>query len=155
MSNKKVCIDLRPLQVGHENRGIGMFLRSVLENITDNDNHYLFYAFEDQNPLTQLGIKTNVAFDIVTTPRLKNEIKQVADVVDVIKLQFHRFKPLKKFKPDVFIQFDFKLGTPNWRKVKKVLIAYDLIPLTFRSDYLPKPSSAFRIANGKKAKIKA
>lgn len=153
---KNICFDLRPLQVGHENRGIGMVIKSILNNLKDEDNNYLFYIFEDDNPLDRLKIKPLIGkYSLVTTPRLANEIKNPKDLIDIIKLQFHKFKPLKKYQPDVFIQFDFKLNIPNWKHTQKIAIAYDLIPLVMKNDYLPSPSFAFRNTVGKKAKIKS
>ena len=68
---KTVCLDLRALQIGHQNRGIGMYIKSVLEHLPeDPDIYYLFYCFENTNPVQDLGISTNVNYTLVLRPSL-------------------------------------------------------------------------------------
>lgn len=153
--SKVICFDLRPLQIGHENRGIGMVIKSILDNLTDTENEYIFYTFEKNNPIESLGLEPKISYKIVTTPTVKTSIKHPFDVIDVTKLTFHKFHALRAFKPDVFIQFDFTLGLPRWRKTRTFIFAYDLIPLIMRSEYLPSPLFAFNRALGKKSKIKS
>lgn len=144
--SKIICFDLRPLQIGHENRGIGMVVKSVLENLPDDDTKYLFYAFKKNNPIKSLGIKVGTKnYKIVYSPTLKHEVKKLPDMIDGIKMMHHTFKPLKKYRPDAFVQFDAYLGVPKWRHTKKYVVGYDLIPMIMRNEYLPSPISALRI----------
>lgn len=152
---KIICLDLRSLQIGHENRGIGMVIKGILENLHDDNNKYLFYIFEHSDPIRDLEIKATVKYQLVKTPQLHNEIKKISDLCDSFRLQFHRFSNLKKYKPDVFVQFDFKLGLPHWRNIKKYVYAYDLIPLIMKNDYIPSATFAVSRAVGKRAKLKA
>jgi glycosyltransferase involved in cell wall biosynthesis len=62
---------------------------------------------------------------------------------------------LRAHKPDVFVQFDFHLGIPRFRKTKTIAIAYDLIPLLMRNEYLPSVRFAWNHSAGKKAKLRA
>lgn len=134
---KTICFDLRALQIGHEKRGIGMYLRSVLENMPSDDNKYLFYCFDKSNPIEALNIKLNINYEIVKTPSLNTILSSPLRVLDIIKLINHRFRPLKKYRPDVFVQFDFTLGIPKWKNTKTVVIGHDLIPLIQKNEYLP------------------
>lgn len=154
--SKIICLDLRPLQIGHQNRGIGMVIKSILLNLEDSKNNYIFYIFDKNNPLESLGIDLKIKnYQIIKTPTIKTEVKKFSDLVSSYKLVFHRFKSLKKYKPDLFIQFDFTLGLPKWKGIKTVEFAYDLIPLILQNEYLPSPFFAVRHSVGKRAKIKA
>ena len=150
MAHRTVCFDLRCLQMGHESRGIGMHVRSILEHLTVNpDVSYVFYVFDESNPVEKLGIKLNVPYTLVETKTVKKSIDSPKDIYHLSKIILHRFKPLAAAPPDVFIQFDLMLGLPAYPNTKTVLIAYDLIPLLFRSEYLPTPLQAFRTAPGR------
>ena len=152
---KTICLDLRALQVGHQNRGIGMHIRSILENLPESDDRYLFYCFDESSPIEKLGIKTKVNYKIIQSPTINTSITSFDSLLNIPKLIFHRFGPLRSLKPDVFVQFDFMLGLPRWRGVRKVMIGYDLIPLIMRNDYLPGVRHAWNHTAGKKQKIKA
>ncbi len=153
--SKIVAIDLRALQIGHENRGVGMVIINSLENLKDDLNHYLFYMFDSSNPIEDLNIKIGqLNYTVVTTPYLKINMKKISDIPTVLKLIFHRFKELRQFKPDYFVQFDFNLGAPRDKKIKIISIAHDLIPLIMPNVYLPSPSLAASRAHGKKQKLK-
>jgi len=152
---KKVCIDLRCLQIGHESRGIGMHARSILERLEDREDlQYIFYTFEGSDPVIDNDIRVSVPYTIVTTPAVKKSIDRPQDFFEVAKIVWHRYKPLQKNKPDIFLQFDFMLGMPRWKQTKTILIAYDLIPLLLHDEYLPTPLAAFRQAKGILLKFK-
>ncbi len=153
---KTICFDLRALQIGHEHRGIGMVARSLLENINDDENKYIFYIFDNNNPIKELGIKLNIKkYKTVKTPKLKTVVRKPSDMIDAYRLSHHTFKELSNEKPDVFLQFDPALGVPGWRKTKTFCYGYDLIPLVMRNEYLPSPALAYNQAIGKKSKIKS
>lgn len=134
---KTICFDLRALQIGHQNRGIGMYARSVLEHLPRCDDQYLFYCFDKNNPIEELGIKTAVNYRIVYTPTIKTALGSPKDILGVYRLANHRFKLLRPEQPDIFIQFDFTLGLPHWHHTKTIVVGYDLIPLIMRQEYLP------------------
>lgn len=154
--SKTICFDLRPLQIGHENRGIGMVVKSILENIVDDENKYIFYTFDNNNPLKVLNIKPQINYEIVETKTLKTVIKHPVDFISTFQLVFHRFGKLKSYHPDIFVQFDFMLGLPTWRSTTTYTIAYDLIPLIMKKEYLPSPLFAWSNRIGRKrSKLKA
>jgi glycosyltransferase involved in cell wall biosynthesis len=133
-----------------------MVVKSILENIIDTENKYIFYVFDKSNPLEILNIKPQVDFEIVETKTLKTVIKKPLDFISTFQLVFHRFERLKPYRPDIFIQFDFMLGLPAWRSTKTYTIAYDLIPLIMKKEYLPSPLFAWSNRIGRKrSKLKA
>ncbi len=134
---KTICFDLRALQIGHENRGIGMYIKSVLENLPADDNKYVFYVFDKSNPVEKLGIELNNSYEIIETATIKTVLNSPRELPGLIRLINHRFHPLKKIKPDVFVQFDFTLGAPRWKQTQNIIIGYDLIPLIMKNEYLP------------------
>lgn len=156
MKNKTIVFDLRALQIGHQDRGIGMVIRSLIEHTKNDSSDYVFYIFDDSDPIKDLSINTNgLKFKYIKTPRLKTSIKSPGDIKDILKLTFLSFKELRSIKFDTFVQFDFNLGAPKFSGAKIVTVAYDLIPLIMAKEYLPTPFFAFSHTNGKKAKIKA
>jgi glycosyltransferase involved in cell wall biosynthesis len=153
---KRIVLDLRSLQIGHENRGIGMVIRSFLAELEDDDNEYIFYTFDTSNPIEKLGLNMKLSnYTIVTSPTLNTSVKSFSDLKGMFKLTFHTFAPLRRYRPHVFVQFDHNLGLPRFFSTKKVIFGYDVIPLIMKNEYLPTPSFAFTHTAGKKAKIKA
>ena len=150
-----ICFDLRALQIGHESRGIGMYIKSLLENLPADNNQYVFYAFDRNDPIQELGIKLNFDYRLVTTQTIKTSLNSPHDVFGLIKLAYHSFGALKNEKPDIFVQFDFTLGIPKWKGLKTIVIGYDLIPLIKKNEYLPGIFFAWQHSAGKKAKLRA
>jgi glycosyltransferase involved in cell wall biosynthesis len=150
-----ICFDLRAIQIGHEKRGIGMYIRSVLENLPLDDSTYIFYTFDKNDPVKDLDIDVKFDYIRVTTPTIKTTLNKPTDIFGLLRLVNHSFGPLKKYRPDVFVQFDFTLGIPRWRKTKTITIGYDLIPLIRKNEYLPSISFAWQHSLGKKAKLRA
>ncbi len=152
----KICFDLRPLQIGHENRGIGMHIKSVLSNLPSDESYeYIFYHFEDNNPMENLNIVAGASYTSITTPRLATQVSGVSTIVDILKLTSHSFKELRGQNINTFVQFDFMLGIPKIKGMETVIIGYDLIPLIFKNVYMPNIPQALGHATGKKAKIRA
>lgn len=149
-----ICFDLRCLQIGHESRGVGMHVRSIIEHLKPEDGiEYVFYVFDDYDPVQRLDLKLQVPYRLVKTPRVKKSIDRPQDFYQLSKIIWHKFTPLRAEHVDVFVQFDFMLGLPSIPRTKTVLIAYDVIPLIFSSEYLPTPRYALRNSRGT-AKLK-
>lgn len=152
----KVCFDLRALQIGHENRGIGMFAKSLLEHLpADKNMEYVFYAFDKNNPIDKLGMKFPSPYQLVTTNTIKTSVEQPKDFLGMLRLINHRFSNLKSVSPDIFVQFDFNLGAPKWKGIRNIVFGYDLIPLIMKNDYLPSARYAWAHTVGNKGKFKA
>jgi hypothetical protein len=93
---RTIAFDLRPLQIGHENRGIGMVIKSILVNLEDNENTYLFYIFDKSNPLKEAGITPRLKhYEMVETPSLKTVVGSPKDIIAAVKLAYHKFRALK------------------------------------------------------------
>ncbi len=150
-----ICFDLRALQIGHENRGIGMYLRSLLENIEDTGNKFIFYLYDSSNPIEDLDINVKFDYEIITTSFIDQIVRKPSDLINIYRSRRHNFKELVKIKPDVFVQFDHSLGIPKWKGVKTVVVGYDLIPLIMKNQYNPSVSYAWRNSNGLSSKARA
>jgi glycosyltransferase involved in cell wall biosynthesis len=154
--SKTICFDLRALQIGHENRGIGMYVSSVLEHLpADSANRYVLYCFDKGNPIEELGLQLAFDYELVQTATVTTVFESPRQVLDIIRLVYHRFTPLRRIKPNVFVQFDAQLGLPRWRKTKKIVIGYDLIPLIMRNEYNPSVRYAWCHSVGHRTKARA
>lgn len=149
-----ICLDLRALQTGHQNRGIGMFIKSVLEHIPASDDKYLLYMFASSDPIKELDLKLKFKYEVITTPHIKTALGSPKDIFGLIKLVNHSFKPLSHSRPDAFMQFDFTLGLPKWKNTKTIVMGYDLIPLIKKNEYLPNIRFAWQHSAGKRAKLR-
>jgi glycosyltransferase involved in cell wall biosynthesis len=145
---KKIAIDLRVLQIGHQYRGIGAHLMALLNNFNDlqeaGRHKFFFYINENQdNPLDILDIDvSNLDYDLIKVCRpepggsWKRKLQKAA--IKSLDLLVKKDIGLPRLREmDVFLQLDFNLGLPSKRKVKGVLVAYDLIPWVMAENYLP------------------
>lgn len=153
--SRVICFDIRALQIGHQNRGIGMYVSSLLEHLPSTDDKYVLYCFDKNNPVEELGLKLRFDYELVQTATVNTVFESPTKIFDILRLVYHRFAPLKKIKPDTFVQFDAQLGLPHWRITKKIVIGYDLIPLIMRNEYNPSVRYAWRHSLGRRAKIRA
>lgn len=152
---KKIGIDLRALQVGHEFRGIGANVRSLLEAMFLEpdfvENELYFYFYDTTNPLELLRIPEQLKYSSIIIenkkdPR-KNKTKPQKAVAYAKEVAGNHlsWSPIPHTGDlDIFIQFDQALGLPRSPRIKKVLLVYDLIPLVFRDAYLPRINSLYR-----------
>ncbi len=133
-----------------------MHVRSMLENLDATGKYkYIFYTYDSSDPIQTLGINLPVDYTLVQTKTLKKSIDRPQDFMQLAKVIFHKFSPLRGDDIDVFVQFDFMLGLPRLTNVKQtILVAYDLIPLIFREEYIPTPKQAFVAASGVLQKLK-
>ena len=133
-----------------------MHVRSMLENLDATGKYkYIFYAYDSSDPIQTLGINLPVDYTLVQAKTLKKSIDRPQDFVQLAKVIYHKFSPLRGSTIDVFVQFDFMLGLPQLSNVKQtVLVAYDLIPLIFREEYIPTPKQALTAASGVLQKLK-
>lgn len=135
---KRVALDLRPLQIGHENRGIGNYLVNILEYFPTDSVEYVFVRYSKSDPLKDLGlaIKDAKYQEIILTERKFG--KSFGEIVNfVIGLFDPVFLKVLMKRPGVYIQPDYLFGLPHAFWIKKVVVSYDLIPLIFKSMYTP------------------
>jgi glycosyltransferase involved in cell wall biosynthesis len=135
----KVAIDLRAMQVGHQYRGIGSYLNNVLSRFPfDESGHqYVFLRYDSTNPIKDMNLPIKEYDEIILSKPQKPSSRFGKILKRATQEQSHAFKRLKQHNVDVFFQPDQQLGLPKNRKIKKVVVAYDLIPLVLRDLYLP------------------
>lgn len=146
----RIGVDLRGLQTGHEFRGIGMYIRSIVEELfsqgIDSEHEITFYHYDSTDPLERLALPAAAKYKIAAfpNPKLPSANKTKADkglafMKEIIQNHF-RWAPVPRTHGlDVFLQFDQQLGLPKSPFIKKVLVVHDLIPLVFKKQYLPNP----------------
>lgn len=134
----RVALDLRPLQVGHENRGIGNYLVNILQYFPKDSVEYIVIRYSKSDPLHDFNIpiKNSPYKEIVLT-----EKKFSKKPLQLLRFILGYFEPIY-FKiiiqrPNIYIQPDFLFGLPRAFWIEKVVISYDLIPLLFKNMYLP------------------
>jgi glycosyltransferase involved in cell wall biosynthesis len=136
----RVTLDLRPLQVGHENRGIGNYLSNILQHFpVENDSvEYIFIRYNKSNPISDLNLPFQDANyrEIILTERKfgKRPLQIFLFIAELFNPIFLR---VILYRPDIFIQPDYLFGVPRAPWIQKVVIAYDLIPLIFKGMYIP------------------
>ncbi len=158
----RIGIDLRALQVGHEFRGIGANIRAQMEALFVNEDlikHDLFiYMYSGTNPLDTINIPAGLEYrkilmknpkDPRDHPTKRKKAAAFAKEVFVNHLVPNTIP--KTSKLDVYLQFDQALGLPRSPFIKKIVVVYDLIPLVFKSDYLPSALSVWRKHNWRAA----
>lgn len=133
-----IAIDLRPLQIGHQNRGIGAYLLNLLHRLPeDKEIKFIFIRHETSKPLEDFNIAVKSDYEeliILKHAFSKNPIKLLRYGIATL---LPNFSGLRKHKPDVFFQTDYLLGAPRIRGCRIVTVSYDLIPLKFKQIYLP------------------
>ena len=126
-----------------------MHVKNLLENLPkSNDFHYSIYAFDTSDPILTLGIKMQAPYELIQTPAVKKSIDSPQDFLQLAKIIWHRYTPLKPQPPMLFVQFDFMLGLPKLEQTATILFAYDLIPLIFKDEYLPSIRTATKQVHG-------
>lgn len=134
----RVAVDLRPLQIGHEFRGIGTYLINILSRLpSGTDHHFIFYQFDTSEPLDNYHIKKPASYEIIRIPKPVWR-RSVLDLFKYLKEGLYpSFPKLASTHPDIFLQPDFQLGLPRIRRCRIIVVMYDLIPLILRSQYMP------------------
>lgn len=135
---KKVAIDLRALQVGHEDRGIGNYLLNILRYFPEKDTRYVVIRYDHSNPVKDYGLHVASShYDEIVLTRHKFGKSPKKALLFAWGLITPVFSKVKRHKPDIFFQPDMLFGVPRSRRITSVVVAYDVIPLLFRSMYLP------------------
>ncbi len=135
----KIAIDLRPLQIGHQNRGIGAYLLNILEYFPkDPSVEYIFIRYSDTNPIAEFNISDGRNYSEIVQKKYDFKPNPKQTLLFIFGLVRPKYLGLFKHRPDVFFQPDYLLGIPSKLYVKKtVVVCYDLIPLKFKAMYIP------------------
>ncbi|MCA9335378.1 glycosyltransferase family 4 protein [Candidatus Saccharibacteria bacterium] len=142
----RLGIDVRPLQLQHSVRGIGKHLEALVVELLNKygeTDQLIFYIYEGlPNPISKLKSAKGKEYEIVVLPNYKERFTRlptvIASSINIIRRVFTPIPSRLARKSDVLIGFDFMNGMPRKRDVKYYLVGYDLIPLMFRDDYLPR-----------------
>lgn len=140
----RIGIDIRPLQMHHKYRGIGMHMLKLipyLDKLKDQDDILVLYEYEGlESPIHELGLREG--YEVVKIPATPSPTLRVR-LPHIIPEALHNINRVRSPIPDaatdrcdVFLYFDFMLGLPAPEK-KSVLVLYDLIPLVYKKDYFP------------------
>ena len=144
---KRLGVDLRVLQIGHQFRGIGEHTKQLISHFPSSplfsETEFVFYAYSDLDDPTTL-IKSSLK----QYPRFKVEkvgpappplASTVSNYVRRIRYdQTYEYENrLASADVDAMLFIDFNLGVPATARYHKTLIMYDLIPFLFPNQYHP------------------
>lgn len=134
----KIAIDLRPLQIGHQNRGIGAYLLNLLQQLPDNEDvSFVFVRYNTSSPIYDFDLEIPGGFEEVVLKKYSFSKKPLQLFRYATASLFPTFSKLRRHHPDVFFQVDYLLGTPKIHGCRTVVVAHDLIPFHFKQIYLP------------------
>lgn len=135
----KIAIDLRPLQIGHQNRGIGAYLNNILRYFPIDDSvEYIFLRYSESDPIIDFGIGNGRQYKEVVVNRYKFAPNLKAGAMFLWGLVNPMYIRLLPHRPDIFFQPDYLLGIPSKLFARKTIVmCYDLIPLRLKAMYLP------------------
>lgn len=160
-----VAFDLRPLQSGHQFRGIGITLQNILKELMltsskDKKWEFVYYVYDHQ-PLPKILKNQNLDGRIIKVHLPKTKKSRVK-ILSRAYFLMHALTKLNSVnhlpeldKIDVFVQFDFLFGLPKKTSAKKILVKYDVIPLIMPHHYLPSFSEVKSRTNSRKVALKA
>ncbi len=149
-----IGIDLSPIQGPHRMRGIGYTLINLINQLPNNqrkEHKFIFFALPDNlsdfgNPLDILDlqgmdyevryIKPRRKFSRNLPGRLSLLVSTLNVLVELWDLSFGDSRIKNLGDVDVFLQTDQSQSLPHKRGMRKVLVAYDIIPYTLEWDYL-------------------
>jgi glycosyltransferase involved in cell wall biosynthesis len=133
----RIGIDLRPLQSYHRFRGVGVVLAGLLQALEPaSDDHLVFYRYAHSAPESDLALSAGLSWEAVSLGA-----PPARQLVGSLRAAVRPGRPwnVGDQRLDVFLQPDVAMGLPTGAPV--VAIAYDLIPLIFADQYLPRLSA--------------
>jgi glycosyltransferase involved in cell wall biosynthesis len=153
---KRLGIDLRGLQTGHEFRGIGMYIRSVVEELfvqgVDKRFNVTLFYYDSSDPLELINLPEHAVYQKIVFANPKKPSSKKSKVAKAKAFIYEIFKNHYLWSPvprsgklNIFLQFDQQLGLPKNPFVKNVLVVHDLIPLIYKRQYLPSILRAWRM----------
>lgn len=167
-----IGMDISPLQGPHRMRGIGAVVINFINNIskTDRKQHsFVFYMKPDEETrkdALELLQLSNLKYEVRDKPPIKNPepVKLPGRLLLLGKL-INKIIAIPRFRQgipgfdssgiDVYLHTDQMLGMPYMPRIKKVLVAYDLIPYILEWDYLWSYKTARRYGLGRKGALAA
>jgi len=150
----RIAIDISALQTPHRMRGIGFTILNLINHISADDRKkhqfILFMLEEDTQELLNLlnleGIDYEVRYiklnhDLGASPttpgRLKRLMKSAVRQSHELSERYYGSQKFGQVNDiDAFIQPDQSQNLPRGKRIKKVLVLYDIIPYVLEWDYL-------------------
>lgn len=160
-----VAFDLRPLQSGHQYRGIGIALQNILQEILKSPDStknweiiYYVYAHQPIPPVIKSQLPSGRLIK-VSLPEARPSRFKLIRRINFFVGAWSKLNSVNKLPElnsvDIFLQFDFLLGLPKKSTAKKILVIYDLIPLVMPAHYLPTFSEVKMRTGSRKVALKA
>jgi glycosyltransferase involved in cell wall biosynthesis len=140
--SKKIGVDLRALQIGHQYRGVGEVVKRTLNGIFElavGSNElieFVFFEYDDPiDPKEFLELPAGLQYRTLSLgKRPTPDVPRTFGEKLRTKWQSLVADPIPEAKGcNVFLQYDYALGVPL--RVKTVLVKHDLIPYIFWNDY--------------------
>jgi glycosyltransferase involved in cell wall biosynthesis len=145
-------LDLSSLQGGHRMRGVGYTLINFINGLSPElrqEHNFVFYYYkgdEFDDPLPLLNLE-NIKYEIrpiEPTNRLKKTLPWRLNIIIRALNKAIELRNIYSGDPrikdvsgiDAFLQTDPSVSLPKGQKIKKVFIAYDVIPYVLEWDYL-------------------
>lgn len=148
----KIGIDLRALQTGDRQRGIGEVTKQITDNVlklaAKDRNHkvsFIFYEYDDNDPKQFLLIPKSVKYEIVKLGLMPEKKENHFTFQEKLQRNAGLLygNPIKdSAKSDVFLQYNYSLGVPT--NTKTVVFMHDIIPYLFWKQYFESPLHHFR-----------
>ncbi len=134
----KIAIDLRPLQSGHQHRGIGKYIANVVPGLFKVGKKHEFYCYHYGDTPPKLSyVSPKVRF-----VSLGNYDPGSFSSKVYRKLFMHQPGLKESMKVDVFFQPDIGFGLS--KSAPTVVTLYDLIPIIYREKYfVPRKKPSF------------
>ncbi len=158
---RRLGIDLRVLQIGHQFRGIGEHTKHLISHFPDatafDNTEFVFYTYSDQNDPTQFvkeALRKYPFFEVETIgPAPRPLASTVFNYASRMRYDYDHAGEDRLADADVdsMLFIDFQLGVPAEAPYKKTLMMYDLIPYLFPDEYHP----TFRNGRSQGAGIRA
>ena len=160
-----VAFDLRPLQSGHQYRGIGIALQNILQELLKNPDsiknwQIIYYVYRHQSlpPIIKDQLPAGRIVKVALPKSRPSRFKLIRRI-GFLRTAWSKLNSVNKLPEldsvNVFIQFDFLLGLPKSSAAKKILIKYDIIPLVMPGHYLPRFSEVKARTSNRKIALKA
>ena len=165
-----IGIDLSPLQSNHRMRGVGAVVINLINNLSDYDKkHHSFIFFMDANDeskKTALDLinLTGINYEVRTKPTNKHRELKLPGKLRILSRLIKKLSTMIRFYVgekgyddnglDVFLLTDQICSMPDLkRSIKKVMVAYDLIPYIVEWDYLRRYSTIRNAGLSRKAAL--
>jgi len=138
----RIGLDIRALQLGHRYRGIGVVTASLLEALPVEEHEYVLYRFQGSAPERDVALPEGLVHEVVALGRPPRRTLPRA-----LRTALPGYRiPVAAQRLDAFLQPDAAQGYPAG--VPVAAIGYDVIPLLFPDEYLPRPSAAALVRHG-------